>query len=61
MRSPAKVIVPPLGGKLAGDHVEQRGLAGAVRADHREDRALAHVEADVVDRDAGRGSACSRR
>ena len=34
----------------AGDHVEQRGLAGAVRADHREDRALRHREADVGDR-----------
>ncbi len=35
----------------AGDHVEQSGLAGAVRADHREDRALRHLEADLVDRE----------
>ena len=35
----------------AGDHVEQRGLAGAVRSDDGEDRALGHLEADTVDRD----------
>ena len=34
----------------AGDQIEQRGLAGAVRADHREDRALRHGKADVGDR-----------
>ena len=47
-----------VGREHAGDHVEQRGLAGAVRADHREDRALRHREAHVVRRRAGRGSAC---
>ena len=31
----------------AGDQVEQRGLAGAVRADDAEDLALVHVEGDV--------------
>ena len=40
-----------IGREGAGDQVEQRGLAGAVRADHREDRALRHLEADAVDRD----------
>ena len=51
MRSPAKAIVPWLGREHAGDHVEQRGLAGAVRADDREDRALRDAEADLVDRE----------
>ena len=35
----------------AGDHVEQRRLAGAVRADDGEDRARRHRKADPVDRD----------
>ena len=35
----------------AGDHVEQSGLAGAVRADHRDDGALRHLEADLIDRE----------
>ena len=34
-----------------GDQLEQRALAGAVRADHREDLAVRDLEADVVDRD----------
>ena len=34
----------------AGDHVEQRGLAGAVRADHAADFARRHVKADIGDR-----------
>ena len=33
------------------DQVEERRLAGAVRADQADDLALAHVERDVVDRD----------
>ena len=37
-----------IGRKHPGDHVEQRGLAGAVRADHGEDAALRHLEADAV-------------
>ena len=37
--------VARVGREHAGDHVEQRGLAGAVRADHGEDLALRHVEA----------------
>ena len=31
-----------------GDHVEQRGLAGAVRSDHREDAAFRHFETKLV-------------
>src|SRR5262249_9275201 len=31
------------------DDVEQRGLAGAIRADHRKDRALLHAETYFVD------------
>ena len=34
---------------LAGDHAEQRRLAGAVRADDADDRAGRHLEAQVVD------------
>ena len=51
MRSPSNVMVPASGAEHAGDHVEQRGLAGAVRTDHREDAAFRHVEAGAVDRD----------
>ena len=35
----------------AGDHVEQRGLAGAVRADDRKDGASRHRETHLIDRD----------
>src|SRR5690606_22437581 len=41
---------PCVGRKDAGDHVEQGGLAGAVRADDGEDFAPLHVEADAIDR-----------
>src|SRR5579883_546003 len=34
---------------LAGDHAEQRGLAGAVRADHADDAARREFEGEVVD------------
>ncbi len=34
----------------AGDHVEQRGLAGAVRADHADDLVLVDVEVELVQR-----------
>ena len=49
--SPRNVIVP--GGRLvdAGEHVEERRLAGAVRADQRDDLAARHGEVDVVDGD----------
>ena len=49
--APAKVIDAVVGRERAGDHVEQRGLAGAVRADHGENRAFGHIEADAVDGD----------
>ena len=48
MRSPAKVMRAAVRREDAGDHVEQRGLAGAVRADHREDLPCRHVEADSL-------------
>ena len=38
-----------VGGDVTADQIEQRGLAGAVRADHPDDLALAHRERDVVD------------
>ena len=43
----------PPGGRVVdpGDDVEERRLAGAVRADQADDRALGDVEADVVDGD----------
>ena len=41
--------VPASGCFLAGDHPQQRGLAGAVRADHADDPATGQVEAEVVD------------
>ena len=34
---------------LAGDHAEQRGLAGAVRADHADNAAGRQLEGEVVD------------
>ena len=37
---------------LAGNHPEQRGLAGAVRADHADDPTRGQGEAEVVDQDA---------
>src|SRR5258708_33239159 len=37
--------------KYAGDQVESRALAGAVRPDQRDDFAGLDVEGDVVDRD----------
>src|SRR5204862_7988990 len=37
---------------LAGDHAEERGLAGAVRADDADDRARRDLEREVVDEHA---------
>ena len=48
---------PQVGVIDAADQVEDRRLAGAVRADEGEDLAALHVEADVVDGDARRRSA----
>ena len=42
---------PAVGPVEAGDHVEQRGLAGAVGADDREDAALGDVDRHAIDRD----------
>src|SRR3954462_6261230 len=39
--------------KLAGEQVEERGLAGAVRADDRMQRALLDAQAQRVDRGEG--------
>ena len=38
-----------VGANEAGDHIEHRGLAGAVRAEQTHRLALAHVEADAFD------------
>ena len=45
----------------AGDEVEQRRLAGAVRADHADDLALVDVEVEAVDDPAGRRTPSTRR
>ena len=42
-------IVPRVGLFLAGDHAEQRGLAGAVRADDADDAAGRQLEGQIVD------------
>jgi hypothetical protein len=39
---------PPVGARQPGDHVDQRGLARAVRAEQAEELALADGEADAV-------------
>ncbi len=49
MRAPENTIDPVSGVKHAGDHVEERRLAGAVRPDHAADLARRHVEVDPVD------------
>ena len=41
--------MPEVGLVLAGDHLEQRGLAGAVGADHADDAARRQVEGEIVD------------
>ena len=41
---PSKVTVPP------GDGVQRGGLAGAVRADERDDLALVYLEGNVTQR-----------
>ena len=44
--------VPRVGLLLAGDHPEERRLAGAVRADHADDPARRQVEREVLDQQA---------
>ena len=51
MRSPLNSTSPGARRQERGDQLEQGGLAGAVRADHREDLAARDVEGDVVDGD----------
>src|SRR5262249_28906758 len=36
---------------LLGDHLEQRGLAGAVSADHSDDTAGRQLEGEIVDQE----------
>ena len=43
------MIVPAVRLLLPDDHAEQRGLAGAVRADHADDAARRQLEGEVVD------------
>ncbi len=45
-------MVPLSGRLLPGDHPEQRGLAGAVGADHADDAARRQLEGEVVDQRA---------
>ena len=49
MLAPAKTMSPSVGLVDARDEVEQRRLAGAVRADHADDLALVDVQVEVVD------------
>src|SRR2546422_5483915 len=49
-RSPAVADLARVGQQEAVQHVEERGLAGAVRSDHADDLAGAHAEAHVVER-----------
>ena len=44
------MAVPSVGGQHAVQQVEQRGLAGAVRADDAQDFAGTDLEADAADR-----------
>ena len=57
MSFPSKVTVPPFDGDRAGlaaqqarDRVQRGGLAGAVRADERDDLALVYLEGNVTQR-----------
>src|ERR1700680_3488841 len=47
---PRQFDAPPAGDVDAGYHIEERRLAGAVRADDCKYLALVHGEADAVDR-----------
>ena len=50
MSRPSYVTSPRLRLEQAGDRAQRRRLAGAVRADERDDLALVHVEVDAVQR-----------
>ena len=45
---PATVTVPALQRQLTQEHLEQRGLAGPVRPEHRDELACTHREVEVV-------------
>ena len=47
---PSSTIAPEVGASKSGNAFEQRGLAGARRADDANELALADAEADVADR-----------
>ena len=47
---PARLIQTGVGPVEAGDEIEQRGLAGAVRTDDADQLALGEVEIDRIDR-----------
>ena len=49
--APSKTTWPRVGRGEAGDHLEQRRLAGAVGSDHAEDLAAPDLEVHAVDRD----------
>src|SRR6267142_2845991 len=50
-RSSRERDLAAVGAERAGEQVEHRGLAGAIRADQAEDLAGTHLEADIVDSD----------
>jgi hypothetical protein len=52
--------VAAVGLLLAGDHAEQRRLAGAVRADDADDAARRQLEAEVVDQQPVAEAPCDR-
>src|SRR5437764_10381374 len=51
MHALADLDVAAVGLLLAGDHAEQRRLAGAVRADHADNAARRQFEGEIVDED----------
>ena len=55
MSWPSTMTVPLVGVDDAADDVDQRRLAGAVRAEQREDLAAADLEIDVLERLEARG------
>ena len=48
MSCPSAVTVPPLGVDDAADDADERGLAGAVGAEQREDLAALDIEVTVL-------------
>ena len=60
-RAPMHATPPGVGARQAGDDVDQRGLAGAVRAEQAEELALLDGEAHAGERAQARRSASRRR